>query len=102
MRVPADAPAFCKGFIPLVSFLSGRPNPTPYTFLLTPGYNTDSQAREWMASLDARNIQWGFSERFTPRKGDLVDDYLLRVYRPVWNNEEYVLWQRIPPGAGGE
>ena len=94
-QVPPRAPAFIHGFVPLVGFLSGHPDPTRFTVLLTAtGYNSRDQGLEWMRELDSANIQWGFGPRWTPVAGDPADMYLAEKFEPAWENGSFVLWRR--------
>jgi hypothetical protein len=96
-RVPAGAPAFMWGYIPLVNFLTGHPNPTRYNILLTsPPYNTPAQVREWMDDLERNHVQWGFSHAFPVAPKDPVAPYLAAHYDAVWTNGAYTLWRRKP------
>jgi hypothetical protein len=94
-RVPVGAPAFMWGYIPLVNFLTGHPNPTRYNiFLTSPSYNTPAQVRDWMDTLDRGNIQWGFSQAFPVGPNDPVAPYLASRYDEVWTNGAFTLWRR--------
>jgi hypothetical protein len=96
-RVPEGAPAFMWGYIPLVNFLTGHPNPTRYNILLTsPPYNTPAQVREWMGALDGKKVPWGFSHAFPVGAQDPVAPYLAFHYDAVWTNGAYTLWRRKP------
>jgi hypothetical protein len=96
-KVPAGAPAFMWGYIPLVNFLTGHPNPTRYNiFLTSPPYNTPAQVREWMDDLEGNRVQWGFSHAFPVGPKDPVAPYLASHYDAVWTNGAYTLWRRKP------
>ena len=100
--VPEGAPAFTHGFVPLVGFLTGHPNPTRFTILLTAtGYNSPEQGQEWIAEVESGNIQWGLGPRWALTPEDPVARYLTERFEPVWQNGFFVLWRRrLPPQAG--
>jgi hypothetical protein len=94
-RVPGGAPAFMWGYIPLVNFLTGHPNPTRYNILLTsPPYNTPAQVRDWMDGLEGNHVQWGFSHAFPVGPNDPVAPYLAAHYDIAWTNSTFTLWRR--------
>ena len=94
-RVPAGAPCFMWGYIPMANFLTGHPNPTRYNiFLTSPPYNTPAQIRDWMDTLDGNHIQWGFSHAFPVGPNDPVAPYLASRYDAVWTNGAFTLWRR--------
>lgn len=95
-RVPAGEGAFVRGFIPLASFLTLRPNPTPFTFYLPSGYQTPSQAERWTRSLESGPVRWGFSTDTPLDLTDPADVYLAARYRVVWRNGVFCLWERLP------
>lgn len=95
-RVPAGEGAFVRGYLPLVSFLALRPNPTPFTFYQQYGYHTPAQADRWTASLDAGPVRWGFASDSPLNPTDPSDSYLGAHYRVVWRNGTYCLWERTP------
>ena len=103
--VPDEAPAFAYGYVPLVGFLTGHPNPTRYTVMLTAtGYNSREQGLEWIAEVESGNIQWGFGPRWAVAPEDPVANYLAGSFEPAWQNRSFVLWRRrVPsrPGNGG-
>jgi hypothetical protein len=93
-NVPKGEGAFVRGNIPLVSLLTLRPNPTPFTIYLPSGYQTPDQANRWTRSLETRAVQWGFSPDTPPDPSDPADVYLISHYRVVWRNGTYSLWER--------
>lgn len=103
--VPNGTPAFAYGYVPLVGFLTGHPNPTKYTVLLTAsGYNSREQGQEWIAEVESGNIQWGFSPRWAVTPEDPVARYLVESFEPAWQNGFFILWRRRfspKPGSGG-
>jgi hypothetical protein len=97
VQVPAGAPAFSWGYIPMVSFMTGHPNPTRYdTFVTSPPYNSPGQARDWMRTLEEKQVGWGFSHALPISKNDPVAPFLATHFRVVWTNGDYTLWQRNP------
>ncbi len=95
-RVPRDGPAFVRGYLPLVSFLALRPNPTPFTFYLPSGYHAPEQAARWTRALDEKRVPWGFSAAGGLDMADPADAYLAGHYSRVWQNQTYALWERKP------
>lgn len=93
--VPPREPAFCFGFCPLLSFITGHPNPTPFNFLLTPAYNGPPQITRWIQTLERERVAWGFGFNAPPSPSDPADAYLRAHYEPAWSNRTYVLWRRI-------
>lgn len=93
--VPEGAPAFSWGYIPLVNFLTGHPNPTRWNiFITSPPYNSPGQVEEWMRTLRETPVKWGFSHAFPRDRDDAVAPFVSAHYRPVWSNGAYTLWQR--------
>ena len=96
-RIPAEAPAFSWGYIPMVSFMTGHPNPTRYdTFVTSPPYNGPDQIQDWVRTIEGARIEWGFSHAFPVAQGDPVAPFVRSHFRAVWTNGDYTLWQRNP------
>jgi len=96
-RVPRGEGAFVRGFIPLVSFLSLRPNPTPFTcYIPSLGYQTPAQAERLCRSIEERHVRWGISSDTPFDPTDPADVYLSARYRVVWRNGTYALLERRP------
>jgi len=93
-RIPPGEPVFCRGYVPLLNFLTLRPNPTPYTIMITPGYNTPEQVGRWKASLEDQGVLWGFAPAYRPSPEDAADRYLLSRFHPVWQNGRYMILRR--------
>lgn len=97
--VPRGGPLFCEGYTPLISFLSLRPNPTKFTILIYPTYNTEDQLGEVVASLrdrpDARVLLM-----LPLRLGDPLHRFVAENYRPVWRTAYAALFES--PGAAGK
>jgi len=88
--------AFVRGYIPLISFLTLRPNPTPFTYYQPGlGYHTPEQADRWCRSLERGPVRWGFSLDVPLDLTDPADAYLSGRYRVVWRNGVYALWEKV-------
>jgi hypothetical protein len=94
-RVPAGAPAFSWGYIPMVNFLTGHPNPTRYNiFITSPPYNSPEQVRDWIDTLERARVDWGFSHAFPRDPTDPAAPYVRDHYETAWSNGAYTLWHR--------
>jgi len=95
--VPRDAPLFCRGFSPMVNFLTLHPNPTRFNLFFHPGYHTDEQAREVVRTLTARG------DVFVLVEGDVLpgtplEDYLLTHYTRIWVEGSHMLLRPLALG----
>ena len=95
-------PVFCCGYVPLVNFLIRRENPTRYSVIIRPGYTTDRQVDEIIATLERKKAPWVLSTEKLP-EDDPLTIYLRANYNPVWRTRSYVLAARgrgAPAGVG--
>lgn len=97
LRVPPGEAAFCIGFNPLLSFLTGHPNPTRFNFLIPPRYNSPTQVRDWAHAIEEGHVAWGFGPNAPPDLSDPADVFVRTRFRPAWFNRSFVLWRRIDP-----
>ena len=96
-KVPEGAPAFTMGYIPLVSFMTAHPNPTPYAIFITrPPYNTPEQEERWVRAVKDHQVEWGFSRSIVPLAPGPASEYLLSHYSPAWRSAAFTLWRRRP------
>lgn len=94
-RVPRGVPAFSWGYIPLVNYLTGHPNPTRYSiFITTPPYNTPAQVEDWVGTVEREQVQWGFSHAFPVGPEDPIPPYLAKRFDVAWTNGAFTLWHR--------
>ncbi|HNQ79136.1 MAG TPA: hypothetical protein PKJ37_11360 [Acidobacteriota bacterium] len=91
-RVPEGEPMFCVGYVPLVNFLSGRPNPTRFNFFHFGVFFSPGQTISFRESLEQGKVSWGVSlrENMNERNGGSI----LPGFRPVFANEMFVLWEK--------
>jgi hypothetical protein len=88
--VPPGTPLFCKGFLPMVNFLTQRPNPTRFNIFLIPQYNTPLQATQVAADLEAHRVNFVVTEPGLDPTVPL-DRYFQENFKPVWRNAAFVL-----------
>lgn len=81
------------GYMPLVSFLAQRPNPTPFNFFGDPRYNTPQQESALIAGLE-KDSSIFVLVALPFRPGLSLDQYLMEHYRPVWRNDKVALLRR--------
>ena len=91
-RVPEGEPMFCVGYVPLVNFLSSRPNPTRFNFFHFGVFFSPGQTISFRESLEQGKTSWGVSlrENMNEKNGGAI----LPGFRPVFANEMFVLWER--------
>jgi len=94
-HTPEDAPLVVTSFVPLVSFMTQRPNPTRFDFLVHPEYHTDRQAAEVIHSLKASTQTYVLMGRGA-RLDSALDRYIMSHYRPVWRLKDLTLAAPIP------
>jgi hypothetical protein len=94
--VPPNAPLFIDGYMPLISFLTLHPNPTPFTFFRHPVYNTDEQAREVQSILNKLPVAYVLASLPLRPDSFLSRDYVAR-YKVLWQNDLAMLLVRVGP-----
>jgi hypothetical protein len=90
--VPEGAPAFVRGFIPLVPFLTGHPNPTELDVFKN--NNTTEQADRWMRTVENKKVEWGFGHQVPIDERDPASRFIQDNFQIEWQNDRYVLWKR--------
>lgn len=91
-KVPKNEPMFCVGYIPLINFITGHPNPTKFNFVLRGGYNSKEQLVSWLNSLEEKKVEWGIGEKEVINENNIK--LLLPAYEIYYQNVRYVLLKR--------
>lgn len=91
-NVAEGEPLFATGYIPLVNFMTGHPNPTRFNFMMPGGYYSLEQVSEWNDAVNRKKVIWGVGEKavFTAE----ASAKLLPEYEIVFQNRKYMLFRR--------
>ncbi|HQO21443.1 MAG TPA: hypothetical protein PLA03_13985, partial [Acidobacteriota bacterium] len=98
-RMPVNEPMFCVGYSPLINFLTQRPNPTAFNFMVPGGYYSREQVLAWMTEINEKGVEWGFGEK--PFITAESAARLLPAFEVVFENDRYILLKkkRTEPGS---
>lgn len=97
VHVPKGSPLLCRE-LPLVNFLSGRPNPSRYDLFFPPNATTVAQVAQAIGQMESERWEWVATPVIPLREDQPFDRYLKANYEVVWANPRLALWKRIPKG----
>ncbi|HQO20948.1 MAG TPA: hypothetical protein PLA03_11385 [Acidobacteriota bacterium] len=98
--MPADEPLFCVGYSPLINFLTRRPNPTGFNFMVPGGYYSKEQVIGWLSDINEKDVRWGFGEK--PFMTAESAGKLMPAFEVVYENDRYILLKKKGPERSDE